>query len=96
MTDTKHTPGPWKWEREWKGYGIYVSGMGCLKSKSANVLWFGMDGAENIYCPNLYDARLIAESPEMLELLKYAADRNNKEIDLTKIDALIARIEKGE
>ena len=53
------TPGEWKWDHEWKEDGYHSGAMGCLE----NVLWYGMDGEESIYCPNKYDAELIAHAP---------------------------------
>ena len=59
----KHTPGPWKWEREWEEDGFHSGGMGGLEP---GVLWFGQDGEEDIYCRNPADARLIVAAPELL------------------------------
>ena len=58
----KATPEPWKWERPWKpdsSMSVYDGSMGCLEP---DVLWFGMDGEEGIYCPNKNDSELIAHS----------------------------------
>lgn len=58
----------WKWEREWepdKSESHFNGSMGYLTdSNDDTVLWFGMDGAEGIYCPNKEQAALIAAAPE--------------------------------
>ena len=65
----KHTKGPWKWHREWKEDGIYSGSVGCL---NPDILWYGMDGEESIYCPNQANAELIAKAPEMYKQLASA------------------------
>lgn len=70
---TGHTPGPWKWEREWKEdeYSKYYNGsMGNLEP---DILCFGSNGAEGIYCTTKADADLIAAAPDLLKALKRAS-----------------------
>lgn len=53
------TPGPWKWQCEWKEDGYHSGAMGELKP---NILWYGMDGEENIYCHEKINAEFIAHA----------------------------------
>ena len=39
-----------------------------------NVLWYGMDGEEGIYCPNKADACLISAAPDLLRWLERATE----------------------
>lgn len=67
MDKPKHTPGPWRWEHEWKEDQYSPMDDGCMGILEPGVLYYGMDGSESIYCPNEADARLIAAAPELLE-----------------------------
>jgi len=70
----KHTPGPWKWQNDWKkqSYGPHgLRSMDDLISTNGEVLKWGDTGEEGIYCLNEADAALIAAAPEMLEALEY-------------------------
>jgi len=70
----KHTPKPWKWEREWKEdsmSSIYDGSMGCLEP---DVLWFGMDGEEGIYCSLEANAKLIEAAPDLLHVAEMVRD----------------------
>ena len=82
----KHTKGPWKWHREWKEDGIYSGSVGCL---NPDILWYGMDGEESIYCPNQANAELIATAPAMYDQLASARAIMQKFVD--KVDRGMAR-----
>lgn len=77
----KATPGPWKWNRGWKpdpSSKTYDGFMGELKP---DVLWYGMDGEEGIYCNNKFDSELIAHAPtditRLLSALELAIEQRD-------------------
>ena len=60
----EHTKTPWHWEckEECERLSAY-NRVGCLLSEDdTEVLWFGWDGEECIYCPNLADAEFIVQA----------------------------------
>lgn len=73
MSDTKHTPGPWEWEREFEDAGR--PGHHYTRPASSVLIIYG-DGHED--CWRLEgasdaNARLIAAAPELLEACKELA-----------------------
>ena len=72
MSDTKHTPGPWKWEegtptitKEWNGTKVCVA-----QVKGADLHWHEDRRMASIEAGD--NARLIAAAPELLGALKKA------------------------
>jgi hypothetical protein len=68
------TQGNWKWDRAWSEDSSdkeFNGSVGKLISEDGDViLWYGMDGYEDIYCPSESNARLIASAPQLLNSLK--------------------------
>lgn len=63
-------PTQWHWQNKWekdKSDSAYNGAVGCLLDENDNeVLWYGMDGEERIYCPAEEHAALIAAAPALL------------------------------
>lgn len=84
MSDEKHSPGPWKWDRDSSGYLIDANDIPVISGQEWEI-------------PNDADARLIAAAPEMLALLReaggwYCGEMNG--VDTRKaIAALLDRID---
>lgn len=96
MTDSKHTPGPWKIVRRmgWDFQGIdeQASGeckMGFVGPAGERICWFG--NSETYYPtegdePSEADACLIAAAPDLLETLKELVDVLRKEAPGTPLN----------
>lgn len=95
---TKHTPGPWKWNKDQSGY--YDE----LKSSSTDIvnMEWGVDqdgfGIINgIIIPNIADANLIAAAPDLLFAARQALMSLEEGYDAPKIrDDLRDAIAKAE
>lgn len=71
MTDIQHTPGPWHYLEAWSDRKNEHLCFHTLHAENGKILastWAG---------PHIANARLIAAAPELLEALKFYADREN-------------------
>ena len=53
------TQGEWKWAREWKKDTHDSNYDGSMAGLDPEILWYGMDGEEGIYCPKEADSKWI-------------------------------------
>lgn len=76
------SPGPWYWRKEWSFDSMYSHYNGAMGELQPNILDYGMDGAEDIYCPKKENSDFIVRSrtalPEYIDEVEILQKENEE------------------